>query len=156
MMQCRPMQQLWPICTRLSILVPSPMTVSLVAPRSMVELAPISTSSWMMTRRVWRIFLMSVRSRQIAEAVLADTDTRMDDDAIADQRMLDGRAGADRTVAADANTRPDHRTNRDHRAGADLGMSADDGERIERHVRFKARRRMHVCVLAASFHAEQR
>src|SRR5262249_50367593 len=28
MMQCRPIDTLWPICTRLSILVPSPITVS--------------------------------------------------------------------------------------------------------------------------------
>jgi hypothetical protein len=35
-------------------------------------------------------------------------------------------------------------------------MGADDGERIDRHIRFKAGRRMHVRVLAASLHAEQR
>ena len=80
----------------------------------------------------------------------------MDDDAIADQRMLDRRAGADRAVAADAHARPDDRADRDHRAGADLGIGADDGERIDRHIRFKACRRMNVRVLAASFHAEQR
>ena len=34
--QCRPIETLCPICTRLSILVPSPMTVSRVAPRSML------------------------------------------------------------------------------------------------------------------------
>ena len=103
-----------------------------------------------------RNLLMSLRARQIAEAVLADTDTRMNDHAIADQRMLDRRTGADRTVAADAHTRPDHRAGRDHRAGADLGMGTDDGQRIDRHIRFKACRRMHVRVLAASFYAEQR
>src|SRR5271156_2843574 len=43
--QCRPMRTLCAICTRLSILVPSPMTVSRVEPRSIVQLAPISTSS---------------------------------------------------------------------------------------------------------------
>ena len=50
MMQCRPIVQLWPICTRLSILVPSPITVSPLPPRSIAVLAPISTLSWMMTR----------------------------------------------------------------------------------------------------------
>ena len=103
-----------------------------------------------------RDFLMALRGRQIAETVLADARARMDDDAIADQRMLDRRTGADRAVAADAHARPDHRAGRDHRAGADLGIGADDGERIDRHIRFKACRRMHVRVLAASFHAEQR
>ena len=103
-----------------------------------------------------RDFLMALRARQIAKPVLADTGARMDDDAIADQRMLDRRAGADRAVAADANARPDNRADRDHRAGADLGIGADDRERIDRHIRFKARRRMNVRVLAASFDAEQR
>ena len=79
----------------------------------------------------------------------------MDDDAIADQRMLDRRAGTDRAVAADADARPDDGSGRDHRAGADLGVGADDGERIDRHIGFKAGRRMHERVLAAAFHAEQ-
>src|SRR5208282_1194574 len=43
--QCRPIETLCAICTRLSILVPSPMMVSRVEPRSIVVLAPISTSS---------------------------------------------------------------------------------------------------------------
>ena len=38
-----PIAQLWPMCTRLSNFVPGPMTVSSSAPRSMVQLAPIST-----------------------------------------------------------------------------------------------------------------
>ncbi len=42
---CSPMRQLCPTCTWLSILTPSSMTVSPIAPRSMVVLAPISTSS---------------------------------------------------------------------------------------------------------------
>ena len=99
---------------------------------------------------------MALRARQIAKTVLADTGTRMDDHAIADQRMLDRRAGADRAVAADANARPDDRADRDHRAGSDFGIGADDRERIDRHIRLKARRRMNMRVLAAPFDAEQR
>src|SRR6202035_1870783 len=57
-----------------------------------------------------RDFLMALRARQIAKTVLADTGARVDDDAIADQRMLDRRAGADRAIAADADARADHRT----------------------------------------------
>src|SRR5580704_10380055 len=34
--QCRPMLTLWAICTRLSILLPSPIIVSRIEPRSMV------------------------------------------------------------------------------------------------------------------------
>ena len=70
--------------------------------------------------------------------------------------MLDRRAGTDRAVAADAHTRPDDRAGLDHCARADLGMGADDGQRTDRHIRFKTSRRMHVRVLAASLHAEQR
>ncbi len=42
---CAPMCTLWPTCTWLSILTPSSITVSSMAPRSIVVLAPISTSS---------------------------------------------------------------------------------------------------------------
>ena len=42
---CAPMRTLWPICTWLSILTPSSITVSPIVPRSIVVLAPISTSS---------------------------------------------------------------------------------------------------------------
>ena len=103
--QWRPMLTLCAIWTRLSILVPSPMTVSRVEPRSIVVLAPISTSSWMMTRRDLRDLLMPARRRQIAEAVLADARAGMDDHAVADQRVNDRGAGADRAVAADARPR---------------------------------------------------
>ena len=54
--QWRPTETLCAICTRLSIFVPSPMTVSRVEPRSIVVFAPISTSSWTMTRRACGIF----------------------------------------------------------------------------------------------------
>ena len=47
--QCFPTRTLWPICTRLSIFVPSPMTVSPSAARSIVVPAPISTSFSMRT-----------------------------------------------------------------------------------------------------------
>ena len=42
---CAPMRQLWPTCTWLSSLTPSPMTVSSIVPRSTVVFAPTSTSS---------------------------------------------------------------------------------------------------------------
>ena len=48
--QPRPITTLCPICTRLSIIVPGPITVSCPEPRSIVVLAPISTSSPMITR----------------------------------------------------------------------------------------------------------
>ena len=45
----------WPICTRLSSLVPRPMRVSAVAERSMAVRAPISTSSSITTTPTWGI-----------------------------------------------------------------------------------------------------
>src|SRR5690606_34570285 len=41
---CRPIRSLCPTCTRLSILVPSPIIVLPIEPRSIVVLHPISTS----------------------------------------------------------------------------------------------------------------
>jgi len=99
---------------------------------------------------------MALRGGQIAKTVLANARAGMDDDAIADQRMLDRHTGADGAVAADAHARPDDRAGRDHRAGADLGIGADDGEWIDRHIGFKACGSVNVRVLAASFDAEQR
>src|SRR6266576_2255998 len=49
-MHPRPSTTLCPICTRLSIIVPGPITVSCPEPRSIVVLAPISTSSPITTR----------------------------------------------------------------------------------------------------------
>ena len=49
-MQQRPSTTLCPICTRLSIIEPEPITVSCPDPRSIVVLAPISTSSPIRTR----------------------------------------------------------------------------------------------------------
>ena len=44
------MRTLCAICTRLSIFVPAPITVSSMLPRSIVVFAPISTSSSTMQR----------------------------------------------------------------------------------------------------------
>src|SRR3984885_9253871 len=51
-----PILQLWPMCTRLSIFVPRPMRVSSSAPRSIVVLAPISTSSSITNLPTWGNF----------------------------------------------------------------------------------------------------
>src|SRR5580698_1463752 len=89
-------------------------------------------------------FLMALRTRQIAESVLPDTDAGMNDDAIADQCPKNACAGANRTIASDANIRSDDRTCGDHCTAADLGMRADDGKRINDDARFEPSRRMHV------------
>src|SRR5690606_3248204 len=54
--QERPIFTLCATCTRLSILLPSPMIVSDKAPRSTVVFAPISTSFWMTTRPICGFF----------------------------------------------------------------------------------------------------
>ena len=56
----------------------------------------------------------------IAEAVLADARAGMDDDAVADQRMHQRGAGADRAVAADAHAGPDHGVRRRSRVPAPI------------------------------------
>ena len=112
--QWRPISTLCAIWTRLSILVPSPITVSRIAPRSIVVLAPISTSSWMMTRPTCGTLPWPPAARQIAEAVLPDARAGMDDDAVADQRVDDGRARADGAIAADPHVRADHGVGADH------------------------------------------
>src|SRR5438874_512238 len=61
-MQPRPSSTLCPICTKLSIIVPGPITVSCPEPRSIVVLAPISTSSPMTTRPSWGILTGPSRS----------------------------------------------------------------------------------------------
>src|SRR5437764_3619967 len=60
--QPRPSTTLCPICTRLSIIVPGPITVSCPEPRSIVVLAPISTSSPITTRPSWGILTGPSRS----------------------------------------------------------------------------------------------
>ena len=114
MTQWRPMTTLWPICTRLSILAPSPITVSRLAPRSMVMPAPISTSSWMITRPICGTLRWPRAPEREAEAVLADTSARMNDDPIADQ-------GAQRwsSAAPIAQSRPMRTSGPIDRIGAD-------------------------------------
>ena len=73
----------------------------------------------------------------------------MNDHAVADQRMDDRRAGADRAIAADADPRTDHRAGRDQRAGADLGSRPDHRQRIDRDARFEPRRGMYLRAPAA-------
>ena len=63
MMVFAPTTELWPICTRLSIFVPRPITVSPRVARSIAMLAPISTSSSTTTRPTWGIFRCACPSK---------------------------------------------------------------------------------------------
>ena len=142
------MTTLWPICTRLSIFAPSPITVSRLAPRSIVTPAPISTSSWMMTRPICGTLRWPRGAEREAEAVLPDMRARMDDHPVADQRRHDRRRRADRAVAADAHLRADDRVGADHRAGADLGAAARSRRRGRRRRPPRAARRDGRCAAA--------
>ena len=61
----------------------------------------------------------------------------MDDHAVADQRMNDRGAGADRAVAANGDPGPNHGAGSDQRSGADLGIGPDHRQRIDRDARFQ-------------------
>ena len=95
-----------------------------MAPRSTVVLAPISTSSWMTTRPICGIALRPLGAGDKAEAVLADPGAAMDDDPIADQRVLDAGTRADIAVAADLAGLADDRVGRDDGAAADRDAAA--------------------------------
>src|SRR6185312_14596859 len=93
----RPSTTLWPICTRLSIIVPGPITVSCPDPRSIVVLAPMSTSSPMITREL-RDLDGALGVRRKAESRLADAHAGMEHDASADDAMTEGHVGADPAI----------------------------------------------------------
>ncbi len=142
--QCRPIETLCAIWTRLSILVPSPIVVSRVAAaidrRVGADLDIVLDDDAAGLRNL----LMALRTWQIAETVLADAGAGMDDHAIADQRMQDRGAGTDRAAAPDADIRTDNRAGRDQRAGADFGARSDDRHRIDGDAGFEARGWMHL------------
>ena len=93
----------WAICTRLSIFVPAPMRVSPTAGRSIVEFAPISTSSSIDHAADLRDLLVgAVAALREPEAVAADHDAVLQDDAVADAHALADRdVGVDDAVVAD-------------------------------------------------------
>ena len=76
------------------------------------------------------------------EAVLPNAGAGMDDDAVADQRRLQGRARADRAVAADADLRADHDMGGDHGPRTDLGSRPDHRAGIDDDARFEHGGRM--------------
>ena len=85
--QWRPMTTLWAICTRLSILVPSPITVSRLAPRSIVRVGADLDVVLDDDAADLRHLEVPLRPHGEAEAVLPDAHARMQDHAVADKRM---------------------------------------------------------------------
>ena len=118
--QQRPNRTLCPICTRLSRREPAPMTVSCVEPRSIVLLAPISTSSSSTTRPTCGTVRKSGRRGGEAEPVLADARAGVQGHARADQGMAHARMGADAAIGTEHHAVADHGRRADAAARADL------------------------------------
>ena len=139
------MRTLCAICTRLSMRVPAPMTVSSSAPRSTVVLAPISTSSSITTRPSCGTVWKPSGGDGEAEAVLADADAGIDVDPVADQRVRQrwhagrsarrGRSPRRRRSPPAAPIRPRGPIDDilpDHRQRSDLGGRDRSGRRRRR------------------------
>ena len=125
------MLTLWPTCTRLSILVPSPMIVSRMAPRSIGCPGPDFDVVLNNHAADLRHLEMSVAAHHKAEPVLPDIASRMDNDPIANQSVADHRIGADRTIAADPHARADHRICSNDRSAADFNLRTDHRTRLD-------------------------
>src|SRR3984885_7902908 len=69
---------------------------------------------------------MPSRAHDETKPVLADVTTRMDNDSIANDRICDRAARADRTIASDLNGRPNHTVGPDQRSSADRSPRPDD------------------------------
>ena len=102
-----------------------------------------------------RDFLVTLRRRQIAEAVLADACAGMDDHPVADQSVQDRSARADRAVAADTNVGSYNHARSDQRVRSDLGARPDNRERIDGHAGLESRRRMNLRTRGAPVRIEQ-
>ncbi len=138
--QPSPSLTLWAIITRLSILQPRPITVSGPLPRSIVLLAPISTSSPISTRPSCGTLRWPRCAEREAEAVLPDPHARVDHHPLADQAMAEGRAGADHAVRAEPDAGADHRIGADPAARPELGPGLDHRAGRDPAARIEPRR----------------
>ena len=82
----------------------------------------------------------AARTRRIAETVLPDTGTGMNDDIVADERAENRRAGRNRAIPADPHARTDHDAGGDARTGADLDPCPDHGRCLDVDAVFQPRR----------------
>ena len=136
--------------------MPSPMTVSRVAPRSIVALAPISTSSWMMTRLFCGTLPIPSKSPRCAEPSWPIHEpgwstTRSPISAlitvalapIAQWRPMQTSGPITAPAAIDS-------------AGTELGTGADHRERIDGHACLDPGRGMYPGTFGAAADTEQR
>src|SRR5690349_17265486 len=70
---------------------------------------------------------VSLAAHHVAEAVLTDLATGVDDDPIADQGIGQARSGSNRTVASYPHIGADNGVRSDHGAATDLGARPDHG-----------------------------
>jgi len=97
------------MCTRLSILVPAPITVSSMLPRSIVVFAPISTSVVDEASSDMRDLLVSTVPEHVSKSIGSKPRTGVHDDTRADDRAAIGCHGRiDMTLVADTYAVADH------------------------------------------------
>ncbi len=126
--ECSPTMTLCPICTRLSILVPRPMTVSPSVARSIAALAPISTSSSSRTIPTCGILRCDAAVPDVSEPVRADDGARLQDAARPDPAPVENRGvGVQEAVLPDGGILAHEGAGREHRARADAGAGGDRG-----------------------------
>ena len=124
-MQQRPRVTLWPICTRLSRREPAPITVSRDDPRSIVELAPTSTSSSRITRPSWGIERNPPGGGK-SEPFLPNPRTRMNVDARSQNRETKAHMCANPAVPTDGDAASDDCTRTDPTARSYLRSAFDN------------------------------
>src|SRR5690242_20467427 len=80
---------------------------------------------------------VAASSHDEPKAVLADLAPRMNNDPIANQRIADCRAGADRTISSYSHVGPDNSIGPDDRPTADFNTGAENGSRLDRNAAFQ-------------------
>ena len=139
MTQHRPRITLWPICTRLSRREPAPITVSRDDPRSIVVLAPTSTSSSRMTRPSWG----TDRNPSLVEAnpkpFLSDPGAGIDVNACSQNRVAQARMCANPAVSADDHAASDNRARSDPTARSYLCSGLNHRQRSDLRRRIDER-----------------
>ena len=144
MTQHRPSKTLWPICTRLSRREPAPITVSRDDPRSIVVLAPTSTSSSRMTRPSWG----TVRNPPLTEAnpnpscPIRAPDRRK---RVLPKAHSSGSHVRQSAVSADNHAASDNRAGSDPAAGSYLCPGLNHRQRPDLRRRIDARPLCHNC-----------
>ena len=124
-----PTREPWPTWTRLSTLVPSPISVAPTVARSMVALACTSTRLPMRTGPdCGNFFPVALLVFGEAEAVAADDDAVFERDVVAEDAVFaDDGVGVREKVAADLNAGIEHDVRQNGGVRAEAHVGTDDG-----------------------------